>query len=180
MVPSVYTGYFSAASAAAGALIGLLFVAVSLNPESIFGENGTAQGRSMAGGAFIGLVDVFFLSLMALIPNIDLGTVAVGLGLVALVATVNLHRRLPKREFHLTLLALSAAAFVAQMTEGTLLLISPHQRSLVGDLAALSIASLSVALARAWALMEGRHLRSASASAQRFGHETPVAPDEAR
>ncbi|MGO9557523.1 MAG: hypothetical protein ACLPQS_14025 [Acidimicrobiales bacterium] len=180
MVPSVYTGFFTAASAAAGSLIGLLFVAISLNPESIFGENSTAQGRSMAGGAFIGLVNVFLMSLVALIPNINLGAVGAGLALVALLATLILHRRLPRSELHLTLLALSVVAFVAQLAAGTILLLRPHDRSLVGSLAALSIASLSVSLARAWALMQGRHLRSAPSISAAAASEASFTPEETR
>jgi hypothetical protein len=35
VVPAESTGYFAAAATAAGALIGLLFVAVSLRPDSV-------------------------------------------------------------------------------------------------------------------------------------------------
>ena len=37
MVPGDFIGYFAAAGTAAGTLIGLLFVAVSLRPESVLG-----------------------------------------------------------------------------------------------------------------------------------------------
>ena len=46
MVPDDFTGYFAAAGTAAGALIGLLFVAVSLRPETVLGRGAS---RSAAG-----------------------------------------------------------------------------------------------------------------------------------
>ena len=39
MVPASFTAYFSANAAGAGVLIGLLFVAVALRPETIFGDD---------------------------------------------------------------------------------------------------------------------------------------------
>jgi hypothetical protein len=46
VVPAEFTGYFTAAAAAAGVLIGRLFVAVSFRPETVFGE-----GRHLPPGA---------------------------------------------------------------------------------------------------------------------------------
>jgi len=44
VVPGEFTAYFAGAAAAAGVLIGLLFVAASLRPESVFGESATPGG----------------------------------------------------------------------------------------------------------------------------------------
>jgi hypothetical protein len=55
VVPAEFTGYFTAAAAAAGVLIGLLFVAVSLRSETVFGNGASAAGRAQAGSAFISL-----------------------------------------------------------------------------------------------------------------------------
>ena len=65
MVPAEFTGYFMAAAAAAGVLIGLLFVAVSLRSETVFGDGASAVGRVQAGSAFISLSNCFFVSLVA-------------------------------------------------------------------------------------------------------------------
>ena len=51
MVPAEFTGYFTAAAAAAGVLIGLLFVAVSLRSETVFGDGASAAGRARVGSA---------------------------------------------------------------------------------------------------------------------------------
>jgi hypothetical protein len=49
VIPADFTGYFAAAATAAGALIGLLFVAISLRPESILGDQAAPVGRAMSG-----------------------------------------------------------------------------------------------------------------------------------
>ena len=53
MIPAEFTSYFTAAAAAAGVLIGLLFVAVSLRPETVFGDRAKSipmsSNKSMLG-----------------------------------------------------------------------------------------------------------------------------------
>ena len=76
MVPSTYASFFDAASQAAGALIGLLFVVIALKPGKIVGDRAEPASRSLAASSFIGLVNAFFVSLLALIPghhNIGIG-----------------------------------------------------------------------------------------------------------
>jgi hypothetical protein len=87
VVPDSFTAYFTATAGAAGALIGLLFVAISLRPDSVFGQNASQRGRALAGSSFTGLVNGFFLSLTALIPGSNLGVSAAILAVAALVAT---------------------------------------------------------------------------------------------
>ena len=60
MVPGEFTGYFTAAAAAAGVLIVLLFVAASLRLECVFGEKASAGHQVQAGSAFTSLVNSFF------------------------------------------------------------------------------------------------------------------------
>ena len=69
MVPAEFTGYFTAAAAAAAVLIGLLFIAVSLRSETVLGDGAPAAGRAQADSASISLSNCFFVSLVALIPQ---------------------------------------------------------------------------------------------------------------
>jgi hypothetical protein len=48
VVPDSFTGYFAGAATAAGALIGLLFVAVSLRPEAVLGAGASAKAQAVA------------------------------------------------------------------------------------------------------------------------------------
>ncbi len=59
---------FAASVGAAAALIGLLFVAVSIAPDRVFGANAEADRRNDAQRAFVALGNVFFVSLVALMP----------------------------------------------------------------------------------------------------------------
>ena len=163
MVPDEFTGYFTAAAAAAGVLIGLLFVAASLRPETVFGEKAAAGGQVQAGSAFTSLVNSFFVSLVALIPRASLGEVAVIMAVLSLWTTARLHRQLGGRELHLVLLLLSVATYVYQGAVGVILIINPHDSNQVFTVAYLLIASFAVALSRAWALMQGRTTRHVSA-----------------
>jgi len=159
VVPAEFTAYFAAAAAAAGVLIGLLFVAASLRQESVFGEKASAGHQVQAGSAFTSLVNSFFVSLVALIPLAHLGEVAVIMALVSLWATARLHRQAGRQELRLTLLLLSVATYAYQAVVGVILIINPHDSNQVLTVAYLLIASFAVALTRAWALMQGRTTR---------------------
>jgi hypothetical protein len=160
MVPESYAGYFAAGASAAAALIGLLFVAISLRSDSVFGDDAPAGGRALAGSAFTSLVNAFFLSFLALIPRISLGYPAVVLSLLGLFQTIRLHRRLSRTEAHPVLLAMSLATFGGEVVVGVLLAVNPHRRAELEALTYLVVASISVPLTRAWALIQGRHIRS--------------------
>ena len=54
MVPGVYDAYLAAMATAAAALIGLLFVAVSVRDYTIFGPNAMPGGEALAITAFTG------------------------------------------------------------------------------------------------------------------------------
>jgi len=163
MVPGSFTAYFAATAAAAGALIGLLFVSVSLRPDSVFGEDAPPTGRALAGSAFIGLVNAFFISLVALVPKIDLGGPTVFLAVAAVFSTARLNRRLRRIESQLIVLVLSFVVFVAQLGEGIVLITRPHDDTFVYGICYLIVASFAVALSRAWTLLQGKYLGTAPA-----------------
>ena len=86
MVPGVYDAYFAAMATAAAALIGLLFVAVSVRDDTIFGPNAMPGGEALAITAFTGLVNSFVVSLLGLIPKINIGEPAVIMAVISIVA----------------------------------------------------------------------------------------------
>jgi hypothetical protein len=160
VVPASFDGYFTAAAAAAGVLIGLLFVAVSLRPDTIFGEQASPAGLAQAGSAFTCLVNCFFVSLVALIPTTSLGVVCIILALSSLLATTRLHREVARHELQLWLLVISLATYLYQLIVGILLLV----RTGYGqdfNVAYLQIGFFAIALRRAWSLVQGKHLSRA-------------------
>src|ERR1700754_2894683 len=94
MVPSEYDAYLATTATAAAALIGLLFVAVSVRDETIFGPKAIPGGEALAITAFTGLVNSFVVSLLGLIPKINIGEPAVIMAVISIVAIARLQRRL--------------------------------------------------------------------------------------
>ena len=181
MVPAEFTGYFAAAATAAGVLIGLLFVAVSLRPESVLGAGATAAGQAVAGSAFMALVNSFFVSVIALIPHTSLGYTAVVMALISLYNTFRLHRGLGRHEAGVTQLILALIAYLGQLGAGAILIFKPHDDLYVYWIAYLLIGSFAVALRRAWSLMQGRHLaRPAESAPDQPAPAEPARADPAR
>jgi hypothetical protein len=158
VVPGDIVGYFAATAAAAGALIGLLFVAVSLHPDLIFGDQVAPRARRLAESSFTGLVNTFFLSLVALIPQTDLGYPAAILAALSFYTTLTRHLRTEKTS-QLTVLLSTFAIYLLEFGLGIAAIIVPSNVNLVYLLGYVVIAALSVALSRAWALLAGRDMR---------------------
>jgi hypothetical protein len=64
VIPDEFTGYFTAASTAAGAVIGLPAIAISVRPEGVLAAEGPPAARAIAASAFTALVNSFFVSLI--------------------------------------------------------------------------------------------------------------------
>jgi hypothetical protein len=154
MVPSTYASFFDAASQAAGALIGLLFVVIALKPGKIVGDRAEPASRSLAASSFIGLVNAFFVSLLALIP----GHHNIGIG-AAIVAVFSLYRTLRLHLDHpgvrrILVFVFSLLAYGAELCVAIAFILSPHDVDLVTYLCFVVIGCFAVALSRAWQLME--------------------------
>jgi hypothetical protein len=146
-------GYLTAAAAAAGSLIGLLFVAVSLRPGSVFGATAPTRNQMLAQSSFIALVNPFFVSLWGLLPRANLGDAAALVGVIALVFTLRLHLRLAFQASRVVL-AFSLLAYSSQLVLGAVLIARPHDQALANNLAGLMLSSFAAALMRAWTLMQ--------------------------
>jgi hypothetical protein len=158
VVPASYITYFGAATGAAAALIGLLFVSVSLRPGTVFGEGASERGKALAAAAFTGLVNIFFLSLSALVPGTDLGYPAFVLAVASLGSTVRLHGNISHSHTQLAYVLLSLSAFSFEAGEGIYLIVQPRGNSGVENLSYYMIGALAIALGRAWALLQGKHI----------------------
>lgn len=93
VVPNNYASFFDAASQGAGALIGLLFVVIALRPGEIVGPHADSASRGLAVSSFTGLVNAFFVSLLALIPGHNIGIGAAIMAIFSLYHTLRLHLR---------------------------------------------------------------------------------------
>jgi hypothetical protein len=157
MVPSEYDAYLGAVATAAAALIGLLFVAVSVRDDTIFGRNAVPGGEALAISAFTGLVNAFVVALLGLIPKTNIGETAIIMAVLSVLSTIRLQRRLHAAR-SVVVLAVSLLAYAAQFVCGVFLLLRPHDGAGVIDLCFIIFVTLLISLQRAWSLLEGKHL----------------------
>ena len=178
MVPGAYTAYFAAMATAAAALIGLLFVAVSVRDDTIFGPNAMPGGEALAVTAFIGLVSSFVVSLLGLTPKVNIGEPAVIMAVISVVAIVRLQRRLHTGRNPIVL-TITLLVYAAQFGLGVLLLVDPHSDQLT-NLSIIVFVPLIVSLQRAWSLLKGKHLASAGSTTVTGDHHPPHGPGPGR
>jgi hypothetical protein len=89
-----YTEFFSGSATVAGALVGLLFVALSVAPQRLRHVAGSMEHQAMAATAFTALVNALFVSLIGLQPGGGLEYGAVILGGLGLTSSCGLAVRL--------------------------------------------------------------------------------------
>lgn len=161
MVPDTFSGFFAASAGVAGALIGLLFVAISVNPKWS-DDQSRIDLDVRAGVAFSALADALVVALFALIPGVNLGLTAAVVGVVALTSCVALGIVLlraptvPRRTRKVRLLAGQAVAYALQVWVGIELARHPHEQGPLKTLAVLTVVFFLVGIARAWELIGAR------------------------
>src|SRR5690348_10841586 len=102
MAPEGFAEYFLTTSGACGAFVGLLFVAIAIGPERTFralNRMGPPQ-QQLAEAALLTLTNGFVVSCIALLPDINVGWVAVGFGVWGVAAAVMLGRRFARFHEH--------------------------------------------------------------------------------
>jgi hypothetical protein len=107
------------------------------------------------------LLDAFFISLVALVPGSNIGSVAVVVGCLALVNTLSLGRHLWEDQHHkpmaqgLILLVGGVAIYVYQIGLGVALLQNDRDMPAVRGLTYLLLGSYSLGVTRTWSLLGG-------------------------
>jgi hypothetical protein len=94
MVPPEFSSFFATCAQAAAALIGLLFVAVSIAPEATVTADAPLERQAVAASAFTALVVAFFISVAAQIPHTNVGIAVSVAGLMGVLNTFVLLRTL--------------------------------------------------------------------------------------
>jgi hypothetical protein len=69
VVPPEFFNFFIAGTSAGAALIGLLFVAVSIAPEQMVALKAPVERQAVAGSAFTALMNAFFISFVFANPR---------------------------------------------------------------------------------------------------------------
>ena len=161
MVPVSFHDFFSGCATIAGALIGLLFVALSVSPEYLRGENARTDHQVRAGAAFSALVNTLILALLALLPTTDLGTVgiilaAIGLGTTAalIFALAREDKRIGRGDLFMFVALL--VLYGLQLANSLKLERTPHNVGLVVNQGELAVAFFLFGIARSWQLVGAR------------------------
>ncbi len=168
MIPSEYTTYFMTMAAVGATLFGLIFVAISIAPESVTTANAPLERQIKATTAYIALLNPLVISLLALVPHQQIGTVVIGLSLVGLLNTLvmtfalmqNTNERFVRFRHSLFILA-SFILYGYEAYFAILLLRSPSDNYALFALADLLILMSVFGVIRAWDLIGVRqfHLR---------------------
>ncbi len=90
MVPAEFFSYFSTMAAVGATLFGLIFVAVTIVPESVTSTNASPERQVRAATAYIALLNPLVISLFALIPHQEIGTVVIGMSTLGLMNTLGM------------------------------------------------------------------------------------------
>jgi uncharacterized membrane protein len=133
MDPESFETFFLATAGAAAAFVGVLFIAISIGPQRTFDPRAVAgvQHQRLAEATLLTLFNGFVVSCVALVPGIDVGWIALVLGvagaliaaqLVGFLARSHRHEvpaRFPWRH-RLRVVSLSLVAAVVYAIQGLL------------------------------------------------------------
>ena len=161
MVPPEFANFFIAAAGAGGALIGLLFVSVSIAPHRTVQASAPIEARVMSSSAFTALLNGFLIALGATLPHWNIGLIVVVMSLLGISHSLNQVWSMLKpwpswqnvlRRLWLTVLSLYIYGYELVLAI-QLLLISPTHSYLISTLGTLIISIYAIALLRAWLLL---------------------------
>ena len=160
MVPPEFANFFIASASAGGALVGLLFVAVSIAPEQIVAAQAPIERQAVAGTAFTALMNAFFISLFALIPHFNIGFIIMPFSALCLFISLiqaSYLLRHPKSWQswirRIFLVSLSILLYGLEIWNGYQLFTDPSQPGNLYGLISCMLGAFGLGLIRAWELL---------------------------
>ncbi len=169
MTPPALHDFFVAAASVAGALIGLLFVAISVAHERLTADDAEHSHRLRASAALTSFTNALAISLFALIPGVSLGVTALVVGLVgllfvaaSLVSLVRVHSYQPQAPRDALFLIGLVVTTALEVVYGRNLLARSHDTHSSDAIAVLVVVSFLIGVARSWELIGGPSIGLAS------------------
>jgi hypothetical protein len=163
MVPDELRDFFTAGASVAGALIGLLFVAITVASDRLSRvEHGGQLHRIRASAALTAFTNALTVSLFGLIPGQKIGGAAVvvgTLGLLFVIASLLSLIRLRQIRWRTMrdglFLASLIGVFAVQLDQGWEVLLHPGDAGGVDSIAILVAVSFLIGIDRSWELVGG-------------------------
>jgi hypothetical protein len=181
MVPGLFEHFFMAMSEGGAALLGLLFVAVSIRRTS--NAEQPAEAAVLGDATLFALADGFVISAAALHPAVRVAYVALVMSVVGYVwaarGLIHLNRawaRNRSRDLQRWRFRLIGPNLIGLLVNGTQvvaavrLVFDPTDNTAVGLLASVVLAYYLIALLRAWVIVGGAHFGPRAAFSD--GHTT--------
>jgi hypothetical protein len=168
VVPASFHDFFNGCASVAGALIGLLFVAISVSPEKLTGDDAHAEHQVRAAAAFSALVNTLVVALVGLLPGASLGDVGIilsGAGLATTSALVIVLYREHQHQIRsdVRMLAILFVLYGLQLANAVELDRAPLNLAGIDRQGGLAILFFVFAIARSWQLVGARAIGLASA-----------------
>jgi hypothetical protein len=156
-----YGTFFAASAGASAAVLGLLVVAVSVVNADDANPTTRELRTVLAGSAFVVLVDIFFVSLVALTGgSVVLGLSSIAMASFGLLATRRLIPRAKRagnfahtsrnRELNLAFASISVVGYSVQLGLAVALLANPRSAALQRALVLVIVVFYASALGRIW------------------------------
>jgi hypothetical protein len=162
VVPRSLQEFFVATAGVAGALIGLLFVAISVAQDRLTSDNADPIHQVRASAALTAFTNALTISLFALIPETGIAWVAVSVGVVGVLfiagSLVSLVR---ERQAHraalrdATFLIGQLVVFGLQIRWGLRLVANGHDTDAAQSIAILVVVCFLLGISRSWELVGG-------------------------
>jgi len=163
VVPESLRDFFLASTSVAGALIGLLFVAISVSAGRLGRETaGTQIHRIRASAALTAFANALVVSMFSLIPGQKIGPTALAVSIVGLLFVLaSLLSLIRLRQVRwsavndaLFLVGL-AVTLVIQLIQGLDVMARPRDTSAMQTIATLVVVCALIGIARSWELIGG-------------------------
>lgn len=178
MVTGTYRDLFVAIAGAAGALTGLLFVALSVAPRPRMAQHPDIIRQVRAAAALLAFTNALAVSLFGLVPNNVIGYPAAAFGVGGILFTLGGLRSIlgdpaarSRVRGQIGLVMLLLAAFGVEIGAGILDIAHPHSRVPLDVIGNVLAGSLLIGVARSWELVGDRDTGITASILALTGHD---------
>ena len=185
MVNGTYRDLFVAIAGSAGALTGLLFVALSVAPRPVRTSRRHVIQQVRAAAALLAFNNALAVSLFGLVPKTNVGYPAAVLGVIGILFAAAAARSViaaanNRREWlsQVSLLNLLIVIFGTELVCAIYVLVRPASIEPVQLIGEALVTSLIVGIARAWELVGDRDTGLSASIAVLTGHERSFSAEE--